>query len=128
LNWKGSTNATTEKGKRFTKWNETLSTAASAFAASHPPNEVSVLVFSAFDTFNRVLDDPVAYGFKEEDKRKKNGGIWFDHLHPTTKMHDVIAKEFAEFLDGIQPQEAPAEPEVKGVAAKVREWIESECQ
>jgi hypothetical protein len=59
------------------------------------------MIYSSYDTFTRVLCDPISHGFIFEDVTKE-GGIWYDHLHPTSAMHDIIAKDIAQFL-GDQP-------------------------
>ncbi|KAI0058484.1 hypothetical protein BV25DRAFT_1810800 [Artomyces pyxidatus] len=81
---------------RFRMWNEELSAAIGVFTASHA--DCTVMLFSAWDLFNRVLDDPVAFGFKAEDVRVMGGSIWFNHIHPTSGMHGVIAREISRFL------------------------------
>jgi phospholipase/lecithinase/hemolysin len=57
------------------------------------------MIYSSYDTFNRVLDDPESHGFTLPDIGKKGGAIWRDDLHPTSAMHDIIAKDIAQFLD-----------------------------
>ncbi|KZT08256.1 carbohydrate esterase family 16 protein [Laetiporus sulphureus 93-53] len=85
----------------YRTWNAELDVQAAAFSTAHP--DATVLQFSSWDTFNRVLDDPVAHGFATEDVRKSGGGIWVDHLHPTSRMHDWIAKDLADFLASRTP-------------------------
>lgn len=69
--------------------------------------DASVLVFSSWDLFTAVLDNPVQYGFKEDDSSKARGGIWVDRLHPTTKMHKIIAEKIVDYLISIEPQKRP---------------------
>ncbi|THH20678.1 hypothetical protein EW146_g716 [Bondarzewia mesenterica] len=85
----------------YKMWNYNLMETAKEFTLSHP--DITALVFSSWDTFNRVLDDPVAFGFNGDDGRKRGGGIWYDHLHPTSKMHGIIAKDVSEFLANAHP-------------------------
>ncbi|TFY72677.1 hypothetical protein EVG20_g339 [Dentipellis fragilis] len=77
-------------------WNTTLDCRAKAFASSHP--DATVMILSAWGTFSRVLDDPVACGFAQDSGRKAGGDIWFDRLHPTSAMHKIIADDIFEFL------------------------------
>ena len=56
------------------------------------------MVFSSWDTFNRILDDPVAHGFQVTDTSKALGGIWVDHIHPSSRVHDFVAHDISEFL------------------------------
>ena len=44
---------------------------------------------------------PEVYGFDKEDVRKYGGSIWVDFLHPTSKVHDHIASNLADFLQDI---------------------------
>ncbi|KAH7909635.1 hypothetical protein BJ138DRAFT_206591 [Hygrophoropsis aurantiaca] len=83
------------KQSLIVQWNEILMNKARSFANEHP--DITVLVFSSWDTFTRVLDDPVTAMFDVDDPSKK-GGIWFDELHPTSKMHEIIARDLYSFL------------------------------
>jgi len=90
----------------FKAWNASLAAHIAEFATDH--SDASVFLFTAWDTFTRVLDDPVAHGFKTGDTRRKGGGIWVDQLHPTSAMHEVVAQDMAIFLDGVgKPKLAP---------------------
>jgi phospholipase/lecithinase/hemolysin len=42
-----------------------------------------------------MLDDPNVVG---------DGGVWLDHVHPTSNAHDVVARDLAAFLDTIQSE------------------------
>ena len=57
------------------------------------------MVYSSYDTFTRVLDDPELHGFTPEDVSKKGGAIWRDDLHPTSAMHAIIANDMAQLLN-----------------------------
>lgn len=77
-------------------WNSTLRERIVQFRADHPG--VTALFFSSWDTFNRVLDDPISHGFGLEHVSRSGGEIWVDNLHPSSKMHDWIAHDIAQFL------------------------------
>jgi len=79
-------------------WNQELRRYVSLFANSHV-KEVTAMIYSSFDTFNRVLDDPESHGFVKGDVEKR-GGIWDDAIHPTSAMHEIIAKDIALLLVG----------------------------
>jgi phospholipase/lecithinase/hemolysin len=85
----------------FHEWNDKLIQSARAFCDSHP-EDITVMIYSSYDTFTRVLDDPASHGFSLDDIDKEGGAIWNDNLHPTTAMHDLVAKDMASFL-GDQP-------------------------
>ncbi|KZT70157.1 carbohydrate esterase family 16 protein [Daedalea quercina L-15889] len=86
-----------------TLWNIAMRIEAEEFAASH--DEATVLLYSSWAIFTKVLDDPVAFGFAKDDVQKPAGSIWVDRLHPTSKMHDVVAYDMAKFLRGTEPSE-----------------------
>ena len=73
-----------------------LSNHVAKFTTAHP--DATALIFSAYDTFSRVVASPAGYGFDEEEAHEAGGSIWFDHLHPTSAMHAIIAGEIADFL------------------------------
>jgi hypothetical protein len=57
------------------------------------------MTFSSWDTFNRILDDPKKHGFPKRDIRARGGSIWMDYLHPTSRIHDFIARDISMFLN-----------------------------
>lgn len=85
----------------FIKWNAALNKRVEEFSSLH--HDITALVFSAYDTFTNVLSDPAAYGFDESEAHEAGGPIWFDHLHPTSAMHAIVAREVAEFLVALPP-------------------------
>ncbi|KAI0748136.1 hypothetical protein C8Q80DRAFT_1270577 [Daedaleopsis nitida] len=91
-------------------WNVTLRDRIARFAQAHP--DVTTLFFSSWDTFTRVLNDPVAHGFAPEHVSRSGGDIWVDNLHPSTKMHDWIAHDLSKFLSAL-PAYSPPEGEAK---------------
>lgn len=44
---------------------------------------------------------PEVCGFDKEHVRKHGGSVWMDSLHPTSKVHDHIARNLADFLQEI---------------------------
>jgi hypothetical protein len=84
----------------YKKWNQELRKYVRLFATSHPL-EITAMVYSSHDTFNRVLDDPQSHGFAPHDIDKKGGAIWCDDLHPSSAMHDIIAKDISRFLEDL---------------------------
>jgi hypothetical protein len=93
------------RGANYSNWNVELKNSVQQFSQAH--SDVSAMIFSSWDTFTRVLDDPTAHGFLEEDVRQEGGGIWFDRLHPTSRMHGFIARDLAKFLNDQEVQGAP---------------------
>jgi len=85
---------------RYNDWNIALRSSLSSFASGHA--DATILLFSSHATFSRVLDDPVGHDFPEVNAARKAGkGIWMDHLHPTSKMHQWVAKYLAAFLGSV---------------------------
>jgi phospholipase/lecithinase/hemolysin len=100
-----------QAGKKYAIWNRLLGKAIDAFELKHPYS--TAFEFSSHDTFTRILDDPVKFGFKEEDESAEGGGIWVDHLHPTSAIHAIVAEEIEAFLRE-QPQNfAPGTPSLE---------------
>lgn len=85
-----------EFAQPFIIWNEELRVAASSFASLHP--DATVLVYSSWTTYTRVLDHPTRFGFSPTSAHTMGGEIFFDHMHPTTRMADIIAGDAAQFL------------------------------
>ncbi|EMD32722.1 hypothetical protein CERSUDRAFT_99099 [Gelatoporia subvermispora B] len=92
-----------ERAAIYAAWNKHLREAVEAFSAAHP--DAWAVVFSSWDTISRVLDDPVEHGFSEEDVCLAGGAIWYDYLHPTSAVHDLIAWDLAAFLAAIPSRE-----------------------
>ncbi|PPQ90160.1 hypothetical protein CVT25_012471 [Psilocybe cyanescens] len=84
----------------YRNWNATLGEALEEFSKSH--EDMSIFMFSSFEVFENVLNKPQDYGIKEKEVRKTGGAIWVDHLHPTSKMHDILASFLADFLGKIE--------------------------
>ena len=57
-----------------------------------------MFIFSAWDLFSEIFEDPVSYGFDSDDIGKAGGGIWVDEIHPTERMHKLVAEGVKEFL------------------------------
>ncbi|KAI9507553.1 hypothetical protein F5148DRAFT_1276162 [Russula earlei] len=91
-----------DKVVRFGNWNEELRRGLANFAAAHP--DATVMLFSAWDTFTRILSDPARYGFNPADRTTQGGSIWFDFMHPTSRVHSILAAEIAQFLSSQPPQ------------------------
>lgn len=51
-------------------------------------------IFPAHRVFDDVLSSPMTYGFEERDAYTPEAGIWADYVHPTAKMHRVVADAF----------------------------------
>ncbi|KAF7362831.1 Glycosyltransferase family 32 protein [Mycena venus] len=92
-------NASSDISATYMNWNSGLRRSVQDFAAAHP--DARVLGFSAFDTFNRILDNPSDYGISKKDVSRAGGAVWRDHLHPTSKIHEIFARELVEFLKSV---------------------------
>jgi hypothetical protein len=95
-------------------WNQSLATYVQKFVDSHP--DVTAMIWSSADLFTDVLDRPAHYQFSRSTELYMEGGpIWHDHIHPTTRVHDIIAKEFSKFLEDVQKGiDADASPAAAG--------------
>lgn len=56
------------------------------------------MILSSFDFFNLVFKTPSEYGFEEKDIRMRYGPVWADHIHPTSRIHELFAERVNEFL------------------------------
>lgn len=83
-------------GYAYEKWNEMLRKNVKGFSSEN--EDVTTLVLSSSDFFNLVFEMPFRYGFEEGDVRKRYGPVWADHLHPTSRMHELFAERIEEFL------------------------------
>ncbi|KAJ7479174.1 SGNH hydrolase-type esterase domain-containing protein [Mycena latifolia] len=92
-------NASSDISATYMNWNASLRQSVAKFAAAHPG--ARILTFSAFDTFTRILDNPKQYGFPAKDVSAAGGAVWRDHLHPTSKVHRVLAQDLAAFLNSV---------------------------
>ncbi|THU87264.1 hypothetical protein K435DRAFT_761949 [Dendrothele bispora CBS 962.96] len=92
----GRENAASES---YLNWNTNLRSALDSFAGSH--SDATVLLFSSFGVFSHLLDNPEEYGFKARELRQEYGGIWNDYLHPTSRVHDIVAARLTEFLKAV---------------------------
>ncbi|CAE6457833.1 unnamed protein product [Rhizoctonia solani] len=81
-------------GERILNWNGQLTTSALAF--SNQNTDASTLVFSSWDTFNTLLNDPSHYNLTSPNT--VGGDIWKDDLHPTSAVHYRIANDLAGWL------------------------------
>ncbi|WVW86551.1 hypothetical protein I302_108601 [Kwoniella bestiolae CBS 10118] len=80
---------------RISEWNDLLPSRIDRWLLQ--PNTTG-RIFSSHHLFERILEDPTRYDFRQEDPTLPSGGIWVDGLHPTSEVHEVIATEFERFL------------------------------
>lgn len=90
-----------EWGQPYNKWNEAVEKQAAAFSQTN--RDATIMIFSSHATFSSILDEPDAYGFSEADVRKRAGEVWVDHLHPTSKVHEWVARDLGQFLGSVDP-------------------------
>lgn len=83
----------------YINWNIALGETVEAFASKH--EDVTVLIYSSHATFTKFLDNPEKYDFTPGDVRRRGSSVWVDHLHPTSKVHRVVAQDLAEFLETV---------------------------
>ena len=84
---------------KYEDWNSALRRAIESFSDLH--SDASVFLFSSYQLFDSFLRNPLEYNLKAEDVHKAGGEVWIDHLHPTSKVHDIIASNLANFLNNI---------------------------
>ena len=84
-----------------------LTEVANSFKEKHP--EINVAVYDSQKLFDKVLDNPTEYGFIDANTFGAENCIWYDMLHPTSQMHNVIAEDVAKFLLDLEDDEKPLE-------------------
>ena len=80
----------------FEKWNVALDKNVRKFVDTHP--DATVFVFSSYECLARVFADPPKFGFAAEGVHQEGGPAFYDHLHPTTAIHGIVAHDIHEFL------------------------------
>jgi len=95
--------------QQYHTWNTTLEQELQDWARTHP--DITAFLFSSWDTFSRVLDNPSAFGFDPSDIGQAGGAIWVDRLRPTSAMHRVIADDVVSFLEAHSPLVATGHPD-----------------
>ncbi|KDR70197.1 hypothetical protein GALMADRAFT_103353 [Galerina marginata CBS 339.88] len=90
-----------QAAKRYLDWNNSFYDAIEKFCATN--EELSVFLFSSFWLFQQFLNHPSDFDIDPREVRKVGGDVWVDHLHPTSKVHDIIASGISSFLNQIAP-------------------------
>ena len=76
--------------ERVETWNAFLRSQAEEFAEDYV--KATVFVFSSHQILTEVLDEPLDFGFAEDDPGIGGAGIWIDDLHLTPTVHAVLAE------------------------------------
>ncbi|KAH9857423.1 hypothetical protein C2E23DRAFT_927391 [Lenzites betulinus] len=84
-------------------WNIALNEAAREFSAEH--SDATVLLWSSWQFFTKLLAAPEEFGFHQDDVRQEEGPIFVDGLHPTSAVHSMIAQDLLKFLSGLERPE-----------------------
>jgi len=87
-----------ELAETYRKWNSLLHEQTKTFHANPEHSDCTILMYSSYNIFTRVNEEPEKFGFPPGDVKRKGGSMWMDHLHPTSKMHKVIADDLEGFL------------------------------
>ncbi|TFK29984.1 hypothetical protein FA15DRAFT_699550 [Coprinopsis marcescibilis] len=80
----------------FQKWNRVLLQEIQKFSEKHP--DCTVLLFSMHHVFTVILEDAQTYGFPPGHESRRGGTFWVDHVHPSSKVHDLLAHFLTDFL------------------------------
>lgn len=76
--------------------NQKLAAKISAFKASH--TGVKTWLYDSDKTFNKILDAPTTYGFKDATSYGQTGSFWNNDYHPGAAAHTIFAKEIDQLL------------------------------
>ena len=92
-------------GPLITLLSETFNSYLDAALATHAPNAVRIDVFGLM---RQTVSDPSEYGFTDVSTRcvtaagicaDPDGHLFWDHVHPTTRGHAVLADKFAKAIN-----------------------------
>lgn len=70
------------------RWNDSLPEHIDAWISREG---TTAKLFSAHRVFSPLLEAPEDFGFKASDPNTQGGGIWADHVHPRSKVHQILA-------------------------------------
>ena len=84
---------------RCREWNQRLESAfIDDFKIAY--SEATIRIFDIYSCTARILADPPSYGFPSDCGRRGDMITYVDHIHPTSAMHAIFAKDLATFLGG----------------------------
>lgn len=91
------------KGRRRFKekselWNALLPNHIRKFGKKH--RDVTVFLFDEHALLSKIILDPTQYGFSANAGRMRDNETFLDHVHPTSAVHRILARELASFLAG----------------------------
>jgi len=81
---------------RIILWNSCLQTVVKEFLEGH--SGAIAEIYDVASVFTSVLDHPTEFGFKNSNDWGDENCVWNDALHPTSKMHQIIAEEFVKVI------------------------------
>jgi len=84
-------------GSRIEEWNEKLTSFSKTFNDRHA--DLSLAIYDAYSVFTSVLDDPEKHGFRDVLSICYEECIWHDHIHPTAKVHELLAEGLLTLLN-----------------------------
>ncbi|KAG8969441.1 hypothetical protein FRC05_001076 [Tulasnella sp. 425] len=88
-----------DRESRCQAWNQSLkSRIQTEFITGHP--DASAFVFDTWELFERLLTNPSEFGFSSNAGRGFDQEMYWDNIHPTSAVHQILAKAVADFLAG----------------------------
>lgn len=82
---------------RIEEWNELLAIRSKTFRKRFA--DISLAIYDAYRDFNRILKNPVENGFRDAVSICFEDCIWHDHIHPTAKVHELLAAKLSTLLN-----------------------------
>ena len=82
---------------RIEEWNEKLATRSRQFNERF--DDISLAIYDAYWVFSSILDNPGKNGFRDAVSICYEGCIWHDHIHPTAKVHELLAAGLSTLLN-----------------------------
>jgi phospholipase/lecithinase/hemolysin len=78
--------------------NQKYAAKVASWKASH--SGVRTWLYDTDASFNKLLDSPTTYGFKDATSYGQNGSFWFNDYHPGVLANDYLAKDVDALLSG----------------------------
>ncbi|KAG8893344.1 hypothetical protein FRB99_001986, partial [Tulasnella sp. 403] len=79
------------RNKKCSEWNALLPHSIREFTSAHP--DATAFTLDAHALFTDILGGPERYGFPKEAGRERDGVVYVDHVHPTSAVHAIVARE-----------------------------------
>ncbi|KAG8902807.1 hypothetical protein FRB99_004106 [Tulasnella sp. 403] len=92
-----------KREEKCQEWNELLPRFLDDFSKTRP--EASTFLFDTYKSISHMLAAPTEYGFPANAGSMYDHIMYVDNIHPTSKVHEVLARQIGSFLAGEEFEE-----------------------